>query len=76
MPGMVLIFGGFIILIQSQFLQYPKTTLICGLCANPEVIWIDSNELSKYQNGQRIFSGPTEKFLVKVIILMHTYMHN
>ncbi len=37
---------------------YPKTALICGLCTNPGVIWIDSNELSQYRNGQRIFSGP------------------
>lgn len=37
---------------------YPDTSLICGLCNNPGVIWLDRLEVSAYQNGQRIFDGP------------------
>ena len=38
---------------------YPNTSLICGLCENPGVIWLDSSEERDYQNKQRIFEGPS-----------------
>ena len=38
---------------------YPETSSICGLCDNPEVIWIEKEgETSYMENGQRIFDGP------------------
>ena len=39
-------------------LGYPNTALICGLCNNPGVLWLDSSEVKAYLNGTRIFSGP------------------
>lgn len=38
---------------------YPNTSSICGLCDNPGVIWLESSEVTAYQNGQRIFKGPS-----------------
>ena len=38
---------------------YPNTSLICGLCDNPGVIWLDRLEVSAYLNGQKIFDGPS-----------------
>ena len=38
--------------------DYPKTSLTCGLCDNPGVIWIDREEENAYHHGQRIFEGP------------------
>jgi hypothetical protein len=37
---------------------YPKTSLICGLCDDPGVIWIEKEEEVAYKQGQRIFTGP------------------
>jgi hypothetical protein len=37
---------------------YPQTALICGLCDNPGVIWLNREEKAAYENGQRIFDGP------------------
>jgi hypothetical protein len=39
-------------------LGYPETSLICGLCNNPGVIWIEKEEEAVYGQGQRIFDGP------------------
>ena len=39
-------------------LGFPETSLICGLCDNPGVIWIEKEEIEAYKNGQRIFDGP------------------
>ncbi len=39
-------------------LGYPETSLICGLCDNPGVIWIEKEESETYIHGQRIFDGP------------------
>ena len=40
---------------------YPNTALICGLsdCKNPGVIWLDGDEAEVYENGRRIFEGPS-----------------
>jgi len=45
---------------------YPDTSLICGLCDNPGVIWIESTEANAYKDGQRIFSGPSNFTRMKV----------
>ena len=37
---------------------YPATSLICGLCDNVGVIWLDNSESRQYAKGQRIFDGP------------------
>jgi hypothetical protein len=39
-------------------LGYPQTSLICGRCDNAGVIWVNKDEVSAYQNGQRVFNGP------------------
>ena len=37
---------------------YPESSLICGLCYKPRVIWIEKEDESAYRSGQRIFTGP------------------
>ena len=37
---------------------YPNSSLICGLCEQPGVIWIDMKEAIAYANGVRVFGGP------------------
>jgi len=49
-----------------QPVGYPNTSLICGLCNNPGVIWLDRLEVSAYLNGQRIFDGPNAFTRMKV----------
>lgn len=39
-------------------LGFPDSSLICGLCDNPGVIWIEKEESEAYKHGQRIFDGP------------------
>jgi len=44
---------------------YPGTSLICGLCDNPGVIWLDELGRTAYMNGQRIFEGPNSFTKIK-----------
>lgn len=37
---------------------YPQTSLICGRCDEPGVIWLNDSEVKAYQSGERIFDGP------------------
>ena len=39
---------------------YPSTALVCGLCDNPGVIWLNTNEQRAYESGVRIFEGPNK----------------
>ena len=45
---------------------YSNTSSICGTghCDNPSVIWLEDSDVKAYQNGQRIFLGPS--YFVKV----------
>lgn len=36
---------------------YPDTALVCGLCDNPGVIWLNHKERDAYEVGERIFKG-------------------
>jgi hypothetical protein len=40
---------------------YPNTALVCGNsdCQYSGYIWLIDSEYIKYQNGHKIFSGPT-----------------
>ena len=40
-------------------LGYPNTALICGRCDAPGLIWLDKREVLAYEDGQRIFKGPS-----------------
>lgn len=37
---------------------YTNTSVICGLCNEPGVIWINEAENVAYMGCQRIFEGP------------------
>jgi hypothetical protein len=41
-------------------LGYPATSLVCGLCDNPGVIWLTDSERRGYGKLQRIFDGPNK----------------
>jgi len=47
---------------------YPDSSLICGIkgCKNPAIVWVSSDELNDYKNGERIFNGPSNFTKVKV----------
>jgi len=38
-------------------LEYPHSALICGRCDKVGAIWLNSDEVSSYKKGQRIFGG-------------------
>jgi len=44
---------------------YPKSSLICGLCDNLGVIWIEDFEVKVYKSGERIFVGQTNVVKMK-----------
>ena len=46
---------------------YPETAAICGLhqCENPGLIWLDEDDASAYERGQRIFYGQTSVMKAK-----------
>jgi hypothetical protein len=39
---------------------YPETSLVCGLCDNPGVVWLIDSERIGYASQQRIFDGPNK----------------
>jgi hypothetical protein len=47
---------------------YPDTSTICGrkACQDVAVVWLDDIEYASYQNGQRIFGGPSNMTKMKV----------
>ena len=46
---------------------YPNSALICGIknCEKNGLIWINRNEMSDYEEGERIFSGLTSVVKMK-----------
>ncbi|WP_378954723.1 hypothetical protein [Pelosinus sp. sgz500959] len=45
---------------------YPDTAAVCGSCDNPAVVWLDEMEVELYEQGNRIFNGPTQFVSIKV----------
>ena len=47
--------------VYAHPIGYPDTSTICGnpKCRKPGLLWLDDSESKSYQNGQRIFGGPT-----------------
>ena len=45
----------------------PDTSSICGnpKCQKPGLLWLDDSESKAYQNGQRIFCGPSNMTKMK-----------
>ncbi len=41
-----------------QPVGYPDPPLICGLCDNPGMIWLNHKERAAYEEGQRKFKVP------------------
>lgn len=53
-----------------QPVGYPATAVICGRsgCVNPGLVWLEPKEDVAYKNnGQRIFSTPSNTAKIKVI---------
>jgi hypothetical protein len=40
-------------------IEYPSASLICGICDNPGVIWLTTEEANQYNEGKTIFDGPS-----------------
>lgn len=40
--------------------NYPQADIVCGHCDEPAAIWLLPEECEAYENGQRIFTGPSK----------------
>jgi hypothetical protein len=47
---------------------YPETAAICGSawCEQPGLVWLDKEEKTQYERGQRVFSIPSAAVKIKV----------
>ena len=47
---------------------YPNTAAVCGIkdCLNPGYVWLNKDDYSAYENGQRHFFMNTNTIKVKV----------
>ncbi|MBN1978533.1 MAG: hypothetical protein JW918_14140 [Anaerolineae bacterium] len=47
---------------------YPETAAICGSawCEQPGLVWLDEQEKTQYERGQRVFSIPSAAVKIKV----------
>jgi hypothetical protein len=49
-------------------LGYPNTSAVCGrlTCKNAGLVWLEKDEFSEYQQGERIFRIPSFATKVRV----------
>jgi hypothetical protein len=47
---------------------YPETAALCGEkgCENPGLVWLTQEEALRYEQGQRVFAGPSNVMKVRV----------
>lgn len=55
--------------VQATYpLGYPDTAAICGRagCRNPGLVWLNEDEKTAYDSGERVFSVPNAAVKIQV----------